>query len=84
MDNNTDAPVVLSTKLGGPDIYVQMLQTAVGREFGKAVGRYKLDNLPSNLILEDYVGTQIGLEGLRTRWSGAVATTNIHRFSDQK
>lgn len=81
-DDNPDAVVALSAKLGSPVIYAQNLQMAVEREFGKAVGRYKLENLPGNLILEDYVGTQIGLEGLRTRWSGAVVITNIHRFAD--
>lgn len=82
MDDSQDAAVVLSAKLGSPAIYAQTLQTAVEHEFGKAVGRYKLENLPGNLILEDYVGTQIGLEGLHTRWSGAVVIANIHRYAD--
>lgn len=84
MDDSQDAAVALSVKLGSPIVYAQTLQTAAEREFGKAVGRYKLDSLPGNLILEDYVGTQIGLEGLRTRWSGAVVITNIHRFADSQ
>ena len=82
MDDNPDTVGLLQSKFGNPVNYQQKLQAAVLSEFAKATGQYRLDFFPNTLVLEDYVGTKVGLEGLRTTWSGAVVISNIHRFAD--
>ena len=82
MDDSAGAAMSLFKKLGSPKVYRQSLEEAVKREFSNAVGQYQLETLPGNLVLEDLVGTSIGLEELSTRWSGALIINDIHRTAD--
>lgn len=81
-DNNEAAILALSRRLDNPTAYQQKLQEAVEKQLALAIGKYDLATLPSNLVLEDLVGTRIGLDGMYTTWSGTVKITEIHRFAD--
>lgn len=62
--------------------YNMALQKAAEAVFYDTIGKYPLEDLPSHLILEDLIGTEIGLDGLWSKWSGAVIIENIHRTAD--
>lgn len=84
IDDNASTFGKLGARFGGSEAYKTALQKAVEAQFAKTVAQYTLANMPNTLMLEDLVGTRIGLEGLFTTWTGAFKISEVHRYADNK
>jgi hypothetical protein len=80
--NGVESAKIAAQQFGNNRVHTAKMKEAVSNVIRDTVAKYTLETLPSNLIFEDLVGTEIGLSGLQVRWMGDVIITNIHRTSE--
>ena len=72
----------LVRNFGDQQRYKEAVKAALREQLKAAIGIYTLETLPKELTLEDLVGTNLGLEGLDTRWSGKMVVSDLHRYAN--